>query len=698
MRNLRNMPFVVATLLLTIGVNSSLASASDLNCSHIAPIQMRFLSRHVVYSEMNKNLERRTVDQYIKHLDGSKIYLLQPDITAINKSMTGIFAKTREQDCAPILDAYALLKKRIRENVTFAQGYLGKDFKFDPKTKLVTDPLKRSFAKTQKDAEDYMKKYIQLQVASYMATDVKEDEARQKALKNYDRALKKIDEEGKTPDVLASYLDSFALALDPHSTYWSPDSFEEFEIGIRLSLEGIGATLSSKDGFTVIEQLLPGGAAEKSGQLHAKDMIVAVGQDEKGVFEDVVDQDLRDVVKKIRGKKGTLVRLKILRKGDTGSKTFEIALTRDKIDIADEAAAIHYIDKEFNGKKLKIGLLDLPTFYADSREGERSSAADMKKLLREARDKKIDALVLDLSSNGGGSLQDAVEIAGQFFREGNVVKQSSRDPMNPELVLADKDPLVDWPGPLVVLTSRVTASASEIVSGTLQDYHRAVIVGADHTFGKGTVQAVEPLPQKLGAIKTTIGLYYIPSGESTQHIGVVGDVTLPSVLSVEELGEKNLDYSLPPSHIKPFISAEAYVPTGRGAWQVIDKKIIATLKADSLKRVAKDPEFKKVREDITKSEKHKNGEVVVSDFLKDKEDANKEQKKDEGKNYAETQVAKKERYLKRADIQEVLTIAAELATLEGAGTHVSISAKDATQTDKSAVDPSADDSKNESHN
>jgi carboxyl-terminal processing protease len=264
--------------------------------------------------------------------------------------------------------------------------------------------------------------------------------------------------------------------------------------------------------------------------------------------------------------------------------------------------------------------------------------------------------------------------------------------MNPELVLADKDPLVDWPGPLVVLTSRVTASASEIVSGTLKDYHRAVIVGADHTFGKGTVQAVEPLPQKLGAIKTTIGLYYIPSGESTQHVGVLGDVTLPSVLSVEELGEKNLDYSLPPSHIKPFLSAEAYVPTGRGAWQMIDKKIITQLKADSAKRVAKDAEFKKVRDEVAKAEKHKNGEVVVSDFLKDKEDANKEQKKDEGKNYAETQAAKSERYLKRADIQEALNVAAELATIEGAGMSI---AKEPTQVDKSAVNPPADgDSKN----
>ncbi len=672
---------------LVLSAISGQAWAIDLACSHVVQIQMRFLQRHVNHADLNKNLEHRTVDQFIKHLDGSKIYFLQSDIDKINKDMSGIFEKTKQAQCEPITDTYALLKSRMRESVTFAKGYLTKDFKFDPKTKLVTDPLKRKFAKDKKEVEEYMKKYIQLQVANYMATDVKEEEARQKVLKNYDRAAKRIDED-KPGDVLANYLDAFALALDPHSTYWSPDAYEEFEISIRLSLEGIGATLSSKDGFTVIEQLLPGGAAEKSGLLKAKDMIVAVAQGDGGTFEDVMDQELRDVVKKIRGKKGTKVRLQILRKEETGPKKFEVGLLRDKISIEDEAASIQYVERESNGKKVKIGLLDLPTFYADSREGERSSAADMKRLLREARDAKADAVMLDLSSNGGGSLQDAVEIAGQFFREGNVVKQSSRDPMNPEIVLADKDPLVDWAGPLVVLTSRVTASASEIVSGTLQDYHRAVILGADHTFGKGTVQAVEPLPLKLGAIKTTIGLYYIPSGRSTQHEGVKGDITLPSALSIEELGEKNLDYSLPPRKIKPFLSAEAYVPSGRGAWQMIDDKIKSTLRAASEKRVAKDPEFKKVKDEIAKSLKRKLGEVVVSDFLKDKEDANKEYKKDEGKNYAETQQAKKDRYIKRADIQEALNVATDLAILEGAGVAVANNAaKDASKSEKAQVNP-----------
>lgn len=664
---------------------SAQALAIDLACNHIVPIQMRFLARHVNYTAMNKNLEVRTADQFIKHLDPSKLYFTQSDVNQIKKSMNGIFDKTRKGECGPILAAYDLLKRRVNENVELARQYLGKDFKFEPQTKLVVDSKKRQYGKTKKAVEEFQKKYIQLQVANYIATDVKADEARQKVLKNYERAVKRMGED-KPSTVLANYLDSFATALDPHSTYWSKEAYEEFEISIRLSLEGIGATLSSKDGFTTIEQLIPGGSAAKSGALKPKDMIVGVAQGDKGEFEDVIDQELRDVVRKIRGKKGTKVRLKVLRKEEKGTKNFEVTLVRDKISIEDEAASITYLDREMNGKKVKVGLINLPSFYADNRALEKSSAADMKKLLREARQKKVDAIVLDLSSNGGGSLQDAVEIAGLFFKEGNVVKQSSRDPLNGEITLFDKDPLVDYSGPLVILTSRVTASASEIVAGTLKDYKRAVVVGADHTFGKGTVQAVEDLPQKLGALKTTIGLYFIPGGSSTQHIGVTSDIEFPSLYATEEAGEKTLDYSLPPRKIKPFLSAEAFVPKGHGAWTLIDGKTIQKLKKSSVKRVASSADFKKIRDDIAKQKsRDRNGEITLGEFLKDREDSSKEQKEDENKTYEESKQARKERYMKRADIQEAMNIVAELAIMQGAGQDLKLGAKDTTQNSNSQV-------------
>ncbi len=667
---------------LFIAILISLISAHsfglDLSCRYVAPIEMRFLQKHLIYSRLTPNLEKRTIDQYIEHLDGSKMYFTQGDVAKIKSMMKGIFEEVNHEQCQPIVDVYNLFKTRMKDNIEFAEKTLqSKDFKFNPKTELITDPKKRKFGKDETAVDNYMKKYIQLQVANYIATGVKEPKAHEKVLQNYQRAMKRLNED-KPSDILSTYLDSFALALDPHSTYWSPDAFQEFEIQIRLSLEGIGATLSSKDGLTVIEQLLPGGAAAKSGLLKQKDMIVGVGQGENGPIEDVMDEDLRDVVKKIRGKKGTKVRLAILRKTPKGNKKFNVTLTRAEISIQDEAASIDYVNKVYNGKKVKLALVNLPSFYADGTEGGRSSASDMKKLLRQAREKHVDGMVLDLSSDGGGSLQDAVEIAGQFFREGNVVKQSSRD-TNKEIVLADRDPLVDYAGPLVILTSRYTASAAEIVSGTLKDYGRAVIVGTDHTFGKGTVQQVEPLPQ-LGAIKTTIGMFFIPGGESTQRIGVKSDITLPSVLPLEHIAEKELEYALPAKRLAPFLSAEAFVPSGPGAWRHVDKKLIEKLRRDSEIRVAKDPDFKKIRKDIAKEKKNKNGEMLISDFLKDQGKADEEEQKEEGKDYAQTQELHKEAYMKRADIKEALNIAAEMSVLQGYGKAVAHSgtlAKDA---------------------
>lgn len=666
-----------------IALISFSTSAKELECGHVIPIQKKFLQKHLIHGQLNKNIEHRTVDQYIKHLDPSKLYLTQADIALIKDSMKDIFRKTSQNDCSAIIKAQNLVQQRVKENIDFSIKTLASNFKFDPKTKLVLDSDKRGSPAKKADAEVYQRKYIHLQIANYIATGVTEKEAIDKVSKNYDRALKKQKTE-KDSVILAEYLDSFSTALDPHSTYWLPDAFEEFEIAIRLSLEGIGATLSSKDGFTVIEQLLPGGSASKSGKLQPKDMITAVAQ-EGAEFEDVMDQDLRDVVKKIRGPKGTKVRLSILRKEAGAPQKFQVELVRDKIKIEDEQATLTYLDRESNGKKIKVGVLNLPSFYADPRKGEKSSATDMKALLKEARQNKVDTLVLDLSGNGGGSLQDAVDIAGLFFGEGNVVKQSSRDPLNGEVVLADRDPAVDYAGPLVVLTSRLSASASEIVAGTLKDYKRAIVVGADHTYGKGTVQAVEDINQDLGAIKTTIGRYYIPGGHSTQHIGVISDITFPSALDTEEIGEKTMDYSLPPDKIPPFLTERAFVTRGPDQWKLVDKRTIDKLKLTSQKRIVSSAEFKKIRDNIAKNKKRSKGEVIVGEFLKDKEESSKEDKELEGKTYEETKVVKKEKYLKRADVVEAVNIAVDLAVLDGKGTILNVGAKEAGIQEESRV-------------
>lgn len=639
----------------------------ELSCVHLYPIQMKYLEKHVNYSKLSSNLQSRTVEQFIKRLDGSKLYLLEKDVKDIQKMMANIYDRTKAKDCSAIEKANALFVKRVEERVAYAKKYLGSKVQFNPKVEIQRDPQDRPRPKTEDEANRFHERYMQYQLASYLATDTKIDEAKQQIIRNYERVLKRV-KEFKPEDLLSSYLDSYARALDPHSSYMSADQLEDFEIQMRLSLEGIGATLSSQDGFTVIEQLVPGGAAAQSGQLKAKDRIVAVAQGKDGAFTNVIEMDLRDVVRLIRGQKGTEVRLKILRKGKE-TQNFELTLVRDKIKLDDEAASITYLDRELNGSKVKVGLLNLPSFYADNRKNGPSAAGDMKKLLAEAGKNGADAIVLDLSNNGGGSLRDAVDIAGLFFATGNVVKQSQRNTNDLEAmsyeVLRDTDSGVDWAGPLVVLTSRVSASASEIVSGTLQDYKRAVVLGGDHTFGKGSVQSVEYLPPGLGAIKTTVGMFFTAGGSSTQHRGVNADIPFPSTLALDEIGEKTLDYSLPPKKIPDFLSNAAYVTEGKGSWTQISMDMIKRLKVKSDARVATSKDFAKVKADIEKNKKH-GKMIVVGDLLKEK-DPKKKKSNPDAEDGEEDDIAslsreeRKKKYMERADVQEALNVAADLA-------------------------------------
>lgn len=639
---------------------SSLAYAQQkdgLECRYLTVIEQGFLANHVKYSVRDAELQTRVVEQYLKRLDPSKIYLTQPDIDQIRKITNNVFDKTKNKDCAFLDQTQKIVLERVKDRLEFAKRYLGKDFKFDSATEFTFDPEKKAWPKDTAEANDYLKKYIQFQIGNYMATDMKMDEAKKNVIKNYERAVKRT-QDTTEDDLYSGYLDSFARALDPHSSFFSRDVLEDFEIQMRLSLEGIGATLSSQDGFTVVEQLVPGGAAAKSGLIEPQDKIVAVGQ-EKGPMENVIDQDLKDVVKKIRGAKGTKVRLTILRKTGDGKKRMDVTLVREKVSLEDDAASITFTEKEVGGVKKKLGIINFPSFYADSRRGGRSSAADLKKIIKEANEKKADGLVLDLSTNGGGSLEDAVKIAGLFFQTGNVVKQSSKNEGRAEAALRDTDPTVDWAGPLVVLTSRISASASEIVSGTLQDYKRAVVVGGDHTYGKGSVQSVLPIPNDLGAIKVTVGMFFIPGGKSTQHRGVDADIVLPGPFSTDDVGEKYMDYSLPPKTIEAFLSPEAYVKEGPSSWKEVKTEWVKSMKDRSSERVAKNEEFKKIVDELDKAKAR--GKVIrVSEVLKDK---NEKEKKDKAKKTA-SKAKKNEEYLKRPDIQEAESVLLDLILLQ----------------------------------
>lgn len=664
MKSTTSFAFVVSVSLL-ISASAWAQKEMELKCQYLPHIENGFLSQHVKFSKRDSALQEKVVTQYLKRWDPSKIYLLKSDVDDIKKMLGKIFDKIQNKDCGVLRDVQKLVVKRVQERTDAAKKFLGDDYKFDSKVEFVFDPDKKTYPVNQAEADDFLKKYVHFQISNYLATEMKLPEAKTNVMKGWDRTLKRVSEV-KDEELNSGYLESFARALDPHSDFMPRDNNEDFKISMSLSLQGIGATLSTQDGFTVVEDLVPGGPAARSGLIDPQDKIIAVGQD-GAAMENVIEMELRDVVKKIRGKKGTKVRLTLLRKKGDGKTRVDITLVRDEIKLEDQAVSMSIIDRESAGKKLKIGVINFPSFYSDARRGGRSSAADLKKVIADARAKKVDGLVLDLSTNGGGSLEDAVKVAGLFFAKGNVVKQSSREGAREEITLADLDPTVDWPGPLVVLTSRVSASASEIVAGTLKDYKRAVVVGSDHTFGKGTVQSVIEIPPQsgeLGALKVTVGMFYTAGGNSTQHRGVDADIVIPGAFDTDEVGEKSLDYSLPPSKISSFLSPEANVKEGPGAWPLIQSSWIPALAEKSKARVDKNEDFKKIVEELAKAKK--NGKIIkLSEVMKDKEKSEKE--KEKKKSVRHNKAERDKEYLKRADILEATNVLLDLIEIEKPG-------------------------------
>ena len=415
-----------------------------------------------------------------------------------------------------------MLARQSSVQLKMAQKILGNDYKFNENVKIITETDKIKRSKNLNEMRSRLEKYIHFQISNYLLNESNLKEAKKKLIKRYKRNLKRVKELDEQ-DIYDLVLNAFAVTLDPHSMYLSQESLEEFHIAMSLSLEGIGASLTSKDGYTIIHKLILGGAAALSKKLKPKDKILFVGQGKKGPMEDIVDMGLQDVVKKIRGKAGSIVRLSILRHGKE-NKSFVVHLKRAKVKLESLAAKVKFRKIKVGKEKIKIAHVLLPSFYGDS--NKRSSYADLKKILEKVKKEKAAGVVLDFSSNGGGHLEEAVKIAGLFVKEGNVV--TTKDVQKNIRRLKDRDKRIQYAGPLVILISRVSASASEIVAGALKDYKRAVIVGDSHTYGKGSVQALRPLPGIPGAIKVTTGLFFIPSGYSTQHIGVSSDVVLPS--------------------------------------------------------------------------------------------------------------------------------------------------------------------------
>lgn len=656
----KNKLLYVFLLLLTITFSfNSLSLADDrdlsqagqedknpLQCETLPPLMKAFQRNHVSEQKMNDDLFGKTVDQFVKRVDPSKTLLRKADTDSIRTFVMNFMKNMDSPKCTQIIQVKNMMIMRMQEQLNYVKKVLAdKKYKVNENIEIIIDSDKREYAKNEKEAQEKLLKNIHFQISNYLAADEKLPSAKKKLVRRYERFLKRTNDL-KKQDIYDMLINSFASALDPHSTYFSQDALTDFQISMKLSLEGIGASLTSEDGYTVIQELIKGGSAFKSGKLESKDKIIAVGQGKSGPLEDVIDMDLRDVVKRIRGKSGSTVRLKILRaKGEV--ERFIIPLVRSKVKLEDDAVKVTYRKKKVGGKTLNLAHLELPSFYGDAELKERSSYRDMAKALEKIKKKNVDGVLLDFSSNGGGRLEEAVKIAGLFIREGNIV--ATKDSNRKIQPLKDMDPKVQYDGPLVILLSRASASASEIVAGALKDYKRAVLVGGDHSFGKGSVQSVMPLPPGLGAMKVTIGLFFIPSGVSTQHQGVDVDVSIPSLLAVDDYGERFLDYSLQPDSISRFVSKEAN--TDSMIWKPVTKEQIRKLANYSQKRVKTDKRFDEIRKEI-KENKERKGVIKLADLRKKSKErkSKKDKKKKKGAKEDEPKAAVEESFNVLADL------------------------------------------------
>ncbi len=591
---------------------------ADLRCDMIPNLMRGYFQNHVRFNERSDEIERRTFEIYVRRLDPSRTLLLASEEAAMRASLRGIFDDLAKGDCTRLTDLQKTLIRHHEAAAKFVRATVSDPgYTIDTSVELVFDPEKRGYPTTPEERDKLQRSLIHFQISNYVAADTALDEAKRRLIQRYERRLKQLIDVSPA-EVNSVFLDSFAASLDPHSNYLSSDVLEDFRISMTLSLEGIGVALAERDGYAVAERIIPGGAADRQKELKAKDKIIAVSQAD-GKAVDIIDMPLRDAVALIRGKKGTKVGLTVLRQGEK-TERFSIEIIRDTIDLEDQAAKLSFETREVDGKKLKLAVLELPSFYGDSDPTNRQCTDDIARLLAQVKQEKADGLLLDLSRNGGGLLQHAVEISGFFVRKGEVV--AIENGHGQKQVLRDPDGSIHYAGPLVVLISRASASAAEIVAGALKDFQRAVIVGDDHTFGKGTVQTVSTLPPGEGALKVTTGLFFRPGGQSTQHAGVPSDVPMPSYLSGadDDFGEKTQPYSLPPESISPFLGDTANAADGPDHWNRITPGTVAVLSERSKRRVATNAEFIELREKIAEA-KANDGVVRLSEILKQQQEA-----------------------------------------------------------------------------
>ncbi len=601
--------FPATTLALLLGFAPSLfaASAASNSWSALQPEReqviaslnvVELLKRHH-YNKPPLNDERslKIYDSYLKLLDPSRSYFTAADIAEFDQWRTQFDDLLKSGDLDPGFIIYKRHLDRLKQRLDFVLAQLDDgvdklDFSIDES--LQTDREKAPWAKNSAELDDLWRKRLKDEALRLKIAGKEPKAIQDLLLKRYKNQISRL-EQTRGEDIFQAYINAFAQTYDPHTNYLSPDNAENFDINMSLSLEGIGAVLQNDNDYVKVVRLVPAGPADKSKQIVPADKIIGVAQG-NGEMVDVIGWRLDEVVKLIRGPKGSVVRLDVIpasnAPNDQTSKV--VAITREAVKLEEQAAKKSVLKLQHEGHDYKLGVIEVPAFYLDFkafRAGDpnyTSTTRDVKRLLGELQKEKVDGVVLDLRNNGGGSLQEATELTGLFIDQGPTVLVRNSDGRVD--VLNDENTGIFYKGPLTVLVNRLSASASEIFAGAMQDYHRALIIGGQ-TFGKGTVQTVQPLNH--GELKLTLAKFYRVSGQSTQHQGVIPDIEYPAVVDTKEIGESALPEAMPWDSIRPAIKP-AVDPF---------KPFLAELQARHNTRTATDPDFVFTRERLALAQK-----------------------------------------------------------------------------------------------
>lgn len=574
-------------------------------------------SRHYTRRKVDDELSSRWLDEYLEALDRSRAIFLASDIAEFERLRTGLddLVTGSDRNLDPLFDIYARYRQRVSERAAFALKLLDAPFDTSDDQRYVTDRSEAPWFETREDLDAFWRLRVEERAIRLMLRDEPPDKITKTLRERYERMRRSALDNDAT-DVFELAFAALARAFDPHSTYMKPANRANFNIRLSRSLGGVGARLRVVEGYTTIMELIAGGPAIKSGALHEGDRIVAVAQGDKGRFVDVVDTRIDRVVRLIRGDKGTVVRLKITPADAADpSETRVIRLVRDKIILTDRDAEGEVVELPAEGARAarKLGVITIPSFYQDGkakRRGDKdfkSVSRDVARALEGFREQGVDGVLIDLRRNSGGSLDESIRLSGLFIDVGPVVQVKNAS--GQVKVERDEDPALAWAGPLVVLTSVYSASASEIFAAAMQDYGRAVVVGGRHTRGKGTVQNIFSLRTRLdkamgveakpkrkgaeaqadiaGAVKLTTRKFYRISGGATQHRGVTPGVVLPMPDDDRKIREGDLDFPLPWDEIPP----TTFSPRGLGPLAG------ALLRLRSARRVAASGDFQKLAEE-----------------------------------------------------------------------------------------------------